>query len=46
MLEGFDKDWHHVGTTRTASYTGLPPGKYVFRVKGSNNDGVWNDDGA
>ncbi len=45
MLEGFDKAWNQVGTTRTASYTGLPPGHYVFRVKASNNDGVWNEQG-
>ena len=45
-LEGFDKDWRYVGTTHTASYTGLPPGKYVFRVKAANNDGVWNEEGT
>ncbi len=46
MLEGFDKSWQQVGTARTASYTGLPPGRYTFRVKASNNDGVWNEEGA
>jgi signal transduction histidine kinase/ligand-binding sensor domain-containing protein len=46
MLEGFDPDWHEVGTRRFATYTNLPPGRYTFRVKGSNSDGVWNDQGA
>ncbi|MEJ2567380.1 MAG: two-component regulator propeller domain-containing protein, partial [candidate division WOR-3 bacterium] len=46
ILEGFDKDWNYVGNKREATYTNLDPGKYVFRVKGSNNDGVWNEKGA
>ena len=41
-LEGFDDDWQYVGTQRVASYTNLNPGEYTFRVKTSNNDGVWN----
>jgi DNA-binding NtrC family response regulator/ligand-binding sensor domain-containing protein len=45
-LEGFDRDWIYCGTRRYAAYTNLDPGKYVFRVKGSNNDGVWNEEGA
>ncbi|WP_162945017.1 hybrid sensor histidine kinase/response regulator transcription factor [Flavisolibacter nicotianae] len=44
-LEGFDKDWNYVGNTTAASYTNLDPGTYVFRVKASNNDGVWNNEG-
>jgi ligand-binding sensor domain-containing protein/signal transduction histidine kinase/DNA-binding response OmpR family regulator len=43
MLEGFDKEWNNAGTTNTATYTNLDPGKYVFKVKGSNNDGIWNE---
>ncbi len=46
MMEGFEKDWNYVGNRRFATYTNLPPGNYVFRVKGSNNDGVWNDEGV
>jgi ligand-binding sensor domain-containing protein len=46
MLEGFDKDWNYVGNKRTATYTNLNAGEYTFKVKGSNNDGVWNDKGA
>jgi ligand-binding sensor domain-containing protein len=45
-MEGFDKDWYSVGTKHTATYTNLNPGKYTFRVKGSNNDGVWNEKGV
>lgn len=42
MLEGFDKTWNEVGTQRTATYTNLDPGKYIFKVKGLNNDGQWS----
>ncbi len=45
-LEGIDKDWVYSGTRRYASYPNLHPGKYIFRVKGSNNDGVWNEAGT
>jgi methyl-accepting chemotaxis protein len=45
-LDGFDKEWREVGTQRTAVYTNLAPGTYTFHVKGSNNDGVWNEKGA
>ena len=45
-LEGFDKDWNYIGNRRTATYTNLDPGKYTFKVKASNNDGVWNEVGT
>ncbi|HBB31682.1 MAG TPA: hypothetical protein DDZ80_23260 [Cyanobacteria bacterium UBA8803] len=45
-LEGFDKDWIYAGTRRYATYTNLNGGSYQFRVKGSNNDGVWNEAGT
>ena len=45
-MEGVDKDWVYSGTRRFASYPNLDPGEYVFRVKGSNNDGVWNEKGT
>ena len=45
-MEGFDDGWIQAGTNRTATYTNLPPGRYTFRVQGSNNDGVWNTEGA
>ncbi|MBL8151713.1 MAG: protein kinase, partial [Blastocatellia bacterium] len=44
-LEGIDSDWVKNGTQRYAQYTSLPPGEYIFRVKGSNNDGLWNEQG-
>ena len=42
-LEGIDKDWVKADIGRYASYTNLPGGNYVFRLRGSNNDGVWNE---
>jgi signal transduction histidine kinase/ligand-binding sensor domain-containing protein/AraC-like DNA-binding protein len=44
-LKGFDKDWNQVGNQRIAIYTNLDPGKYIFQVKASNNDGLWNEEG-
>jgi diguanylate cyclase (GGDEF)-like protein len=44
-LEGFDADWSPPGTGHSAAYTRLPGGEYVFRVKGSNCDGLWNEEG-
>lgn len=45
-LEGLEKTWNNVDSTRRfATYTKLPAGSYVLRVLGSNNDGVWNEDG-
>ncbi len=47
MLEGFEDDWRYVDSRRRiANYTNLLPGEYIFRVRGSNNDGAWNNDGA
>ena len=46
MLEGFDKLWNYTDSSRRfATYTNLDPGNYTFRVKASNNDGVWNEEG-
>lgn len=45
-LEGFDQDWIPNGTRRYANYTNVNPGEYVFRAKGANSDGVWNETGA
>lgn len=41
-LDGFDKDWNDVGSRNTASYTNLPPGKYLFNIKYKNNSGQWS----
>ena len=45
-LEGFDESWKDAAGKRRVRYTNLPPGEYAFRVVGSNNDGVWNEEGA
>jgi two-component system sensor histidine kinase ChiS len=45
IMEGFDRDWNYVGNRRFASYTGIPPGDYTFRIIASNSDGVWNEEG-
>jgi len=42
MLEGLDDEWIDAGDKRMATYTNLDPGKYTFKVMGSNNDKVWN----
>jgi signal transduction histidine kinase/ligand-binding sensor domain-containing protein/DNA-binding response OmpR family regulator len=47
ILEGFNKEWVTTdGQSRKAVYTNLDPGTYTFKVKASNNDGVWNEEGA
>ncbi len=46
MLQGHDRVWQEPGPRRQAFYSNLAPGRYVFKVIGSNNDGVWNDHGA
>jgi ligand-binding sensor domain-containing protein/signal transduction histidine kinase len=45
-LEDFDDSWNITGSLRDGRYTNLPGGTYTLRVKGSNQDGVWNDNGA
>lgn len=45
-MEGIDRDWQYVGGERSVTYLNLAPGRYRFRVKASNNDDVWNEDGA
>jgi ligand-binding sensor domain-containing protein/signal transduction histidine kinase/DNA-binding response OmpR family regulator len=43
QLVGLDKDWTYLKTNRKAYFTKLPPGNYIFKVKGSNSSGVWNE---
>ncbi len=45
MMEGFDKEWIYSGNRKFVTYTNLDPGSYVFKVKGTNNDGIWNEKG-
>ncbi len=42
-LDGFDSDWNEIGGKHEGRYTNLPGGKYTLRLRGSNNDGVWNE---
>ncbi|MBN2214356.1 MAG: hypothetical protein JW723_08935, partial [Bacteroidales bacterium] len=47
MLEGFDNEWNFTASdNRIATYTNLPGDEYVFKVKASNNDGIWNEEPA
>ncbi len=47
ILEGFDEDWQFTNSSlRIATYTNLSPGEYVFKVRGSNSDGIWNENYA
>lgn len=44
MLEGFDNEWtYNSSDRRFATYTNLEPGKYAFKIKASNNDGIWSN---
>lgn len=45
-LDGEDADWINVGNVKQAFYTNLDPGTYTFRVRASNNDHVWNNEGT
>lgn len=46
ILEGSDKEWINSSNRRFVSYSNLDPGEYVFKVRGSNNDGIWNKEGT
>ncbi len=45
-LEGVDKDWVYSGSRHYTSYTNIGPGTYTFKVKATNSDGIWNEEGA
>lgn len=45
-LEGFNENWIQLGNNNKVTFTNLSPGDYILRVIGSNNDGVWNEEGA
>lgn len=46
ILEGFNENWIQLGNVNKVTFTNLSPGDYVLRVIGSNNDGLWNEEGA
>jgi DNA-binding CsgD family transcriptional regulator len=45
MMEGIHNQYIHIGSQRNVTFTNLEPGEYVFRIKGANNDGIWNEEG-
>ncbi|RPJ50198.1 MAG: chemotaxis protein, partial [Acidobacteria bacterium] len=45
-LEGFEDDWNAAGSQRSAIYTNISPGTYVFKARASNSDGYWNETGV
>lgn len=45
-MEGFKENWIEIGTENSATFTNLAPGDYIFKVKGSNNDGLWSNEFA
>jgi ligand-binding sensor domain-containing protein len=45
-LEGVDEEWINSGSRHYVAYTNIDPGTYTFKVKGTNNDGVWNEEGT
>jgi signal transduction histidine kinase len=47
IMKGFEKEWNYTDASRRyVSYTNLDPGEYTFKVKASNNDGIWNEAGT
>ncbi len=46
LMEGLDTEWVQMGNRHRVTYADLAPGSYTFRVRGSNSDGVWNEEDA
>ena len=44
-MEGLETNWNQLSSAQKITYSNLPPGKYIFRVKASNNDNLWNEEG-
>lgn len=42
-MEGFDNEWIYSNSRRFVTYTNLDPGEYIFKVKATNSDGIWNE---
>ena len=45
-LEKVNKNWIQLGDNHTVTFTNLPAGNYTLRIRGSNNDGLWNEKGT
>ncbi len=45
-MEGFTDDWQDIGQRRMVTFNNLSPGTYTFKVRGSNDDGLWNEEGT
>lgn len=45
-LEGADSEWNYAGNNKNVTYVNLPYGKYLFKIKATNNDGLWNETGT
>ena len=45
-MEGLEENWNYIKHLRHATYSGIPPGEYTFRVRASNNEGIWNEKGT
>ncbi|RMG38147.1 MAG: PAS domain S-box protein, partial [Methanobacteriota archaeon] len=43
QLEGFDETWSPITSERFATYSNIPPGDYIFKVKAANSDGIWTE---
>jgi len=46
QMNGVSDNWIDIGNRRFVDFTKLPPGEYTFNVTGTNNDGVWNNEGT
>jgi signal transduction histidine kinase/ligand-binding sensor domain-containing protein len=46
QLEGVDKGWVNSGSRRYVAYTNIDPGTYIFKVRATNSDGIWNNEGT
>jgi len=46
ILEGLDEKWINIENRRFVPFSNMPPGEYILRIKGTNNDGVWNNIGS
>lgn len=45
LLEGYQDNWIEAGSSRTAVFTNIPAGTYVFKVIAGTSNGIWREDG-